>query len=106
MFLKEKLEELNKMYSVLGFKNKAILEIGSDIIQDCLKQDKLDIKVSRTGENELLFYREKGGTFNNIIIDQDCNIEFLHIPNNRSQTYNERLTFIENIDTYKLVSKL
>lgn len=105
-FLKQNLDALNKMYSLLGFKKDAILEIGSDIIQDSLKQDKLDIKVSRTGDNELLIFRENSGAFNNILIDSDGDIEFIHIPIERENTYNQHFPFIDSINTFELVSKL
>lgn len=104
--IKTKIEELLSIYSTIGFQNEAIIEIATDVIRDCLNQDKKDIKISRTGENELLIYREIDGVFNNIIIDEDADIEFLHIPINRADTYNEYYPFIENIDTYNLASKL
>lgn len=105
-FLKQKLEDLSKMYALLEFENEAVLEIGTDIIQDCLKLRKLDILISRTGDNELLIFREVDGTFNNIIIDDEGDIEFLHIPTNRAETYNEHFSFVNPIDTFALASKL
>ena len=105
-FLKQKLEEVQKIYSLLEYENLAVLEISADIIKDCLSQNKRDIKISRTGENEILIFSENNGTYNNIIIDEDGDIEFLHIPINRDETYNEHFPFIGDINTYNLVSKL
>lgn len=105
-FLKQKLEEAQRIYSKLEFNNPGILEVVADLIKDCINQDKFDIVVSLTGENELLIYREQQGVFNNVIIDSDGDIEFLHIPVDRSQTYNEHIPFIDNIDTYSLATKL
>jgi hypothetical protein len=105
-FIKQKLDDLYQLYNKLGYQNEVVLEIVSDIIKDSLIQKKLDIKISRTGENEILIFRESEGTFNNIIIDEDADIEFLHIPVNRSETYNEHYSFIDNFDTFALVSKL
>jgi hypothetical protein len=105
-FIKQKLEDLYQLYTKLGYQNEAVLEIGSDIIKDSLLQKKLDIKISRTGENEILIFRETEGTFNNIIIDEDADIEYLHIPLNRSETYNEHYSFVDNFDTFALASKL
>jgi len=105
-FIKQKLEDLYQLYNKLGYQNEAVLQIGSDIIKDSLHLKKMDIKISRTGENEILIFRETEGTFNNIIIDEDADVEFLHIPLNRSETYNEHFSFIDNFDTFALASKL
>jgi len=105
-FIKQKLEDLCRLYAKLGYQNEAVLEIGSHIIRDCLWQKKLDIKISRTGENEILIFRETEGTFNNLIIDEEGDIEYLHIPVNRAETYNEHYSFAEHLDTFSLVSKL
>lgn len=105
-FMKQKLEDLYQLYAKLGYQNEAVLEIGSAIIKDSLAQSKLDIKISRTGENEILIFRETEGTFNNIIIDADADIEYLHIPVNRAETFNEHYSFIDNIDTFSLALKL
>lgn len=105
-FIKQKLDDLYHLFNKLGYQNEAVLQIGSDIIKDSLLQKKLDIKISRTGENEILIFRETEGTFNNIIIDEDADIEFLHIPVNRSETYNEHYSFMDNFDTFALASKL
>jgi len=105
-FLSQKVKDLNIVYQSLNCQNEAVLEIGIDIINNCILQDKIDIKISKTGENELLIFREYKGDFKNIIIDEDADIEFLHIPNDRSKTYNEHFPFIYNTDIAELVSKL
>ncbi len=105
-FLNQKIKEITLMYHSLRFENEAVLEICIDIITVCIQQDKIDIKISKTGENELLLYRENDSSFNNIIIDEDADIEFLHIPENRKNTYNEYYPFIYYIDIKKLADKL
>lgn len=105
-FMNLKLEELYKQYFNLGFTNGAVLEIGIEIIKYCISQKKFDIKISKTGDNEILIFRENLGLFNNIIIDADCDVEFLHIPVNREGTYNEHYSFIDGLDTFILSSKL
>ena len=105
-FMKQKLEDLCRLYAKLGYQNEAVLEIGSHIIRDSLLQKKTDIKISRTGENEILIFRETEGAFNNLIIDEEGDIEYLHIPVNRAETYNEHYSFADHLDTFSLVSKL
>lgn len=105
-FLNEKIKDLNIIYSSLNYHNEAVLEIGIDIINHCFLENKIDIKISKTGENELLIFREIDGEFNNIIIDEDADIEYLHIPIDRRQTSNEHFPFIYNTNLRGLVSKL
>jgi hypothetical protein len=105
-FILERVKEINLIYCNLGYNNDAILSIGIDIIKECANQRKFDIIISKTGESELLIFRESNGTFNNIIIDEDGDIEFLHIPIDRKDTYNEHFPFIYDTDFEELISKL
>ena len=46
-------------------------------------------KVSKTNDDELLIYKSDGdGGYVNIIIDSDGDIELMHIPLDRSETFN------------------
>ena len=48
------------------------------------------IKVSKTGENELLIYKSDGkGGHINVLIDMDGYIELCHIKKARSKSYNK-----------------
>lgn len=105
-FFNQKIKELNVMYQSLGFQNESVLEIGIDIVNNCISQNKTDIKISRTGENELLIFRERNGDFNNVIIDEDADIELLQIPVDRSNTTNEHYPFVYYTNIQELVSKL
>ena len=44
-----------------------------------------DIKISRTGENEILIFRENEKCFYNILVDEDSDISFLFIGNKREE---------------------
>jgi hypothetical protein len=105
-FIKTKIQELDTIYRSLFFEHDAILQIGRDIIQECAKIGKTEIFISKTGESELLIYTNRDGVFNNIIIDKDADIEYVHIPLNRTGTYNKHIYFTDNIDIQDLVSKL
>lgn len=105
-FLSNKLAELKAVYTDLEFKNEAVLEVGKDIILSCVQQRKFDLVVSKTSDCEILFYRVIDGSFNNIILDSDCDIEFMHIPSVRSNSYNEYFTFAIGYDVDSLVQKL
>jgi len=94
------------MYDLLNFENDEVLKIGSKIIWECINQEKKDIQISRTGENELLIFRNVRGTFNNIIIDGDCDIEFMSIPPDRSSAYNIYYPLDESPKIETLVNNL
>ena len=47
-------------------------------------------KVSKTGEGELLIHKEDGkGGYINLIIDNDGDIEIMHITSDRKGTWNK-----------------
>ena len=104
--LLNKKREVYGIYNLLNYDNEAVLEIANDILTNCIRVGKNDMKISRTGENEILIFSEDSGTFKNIIIDKDGDIEFLCIPPDRAKTYNEYYPFIGDIDAAKLAAKL
>ena len=52
-----KLRESLTMYNLVGFTNKNTLERIQRIINYCFNIHKIDIKISRTGENEILIFK-------------------------------------------------
>ena len=106
--LLNKMNDAINIYKNLNYSNSAVLDIINDILEESFSQLKTDVKVSKTGEGEILIYRNEGEEFRNIIIDNDGDIEYLHIPSDRTATYNEHYQFIhinEDIIT-ELVNKL
>lgn len=46
--------------------------------------------VTKTGEDELLIYKDDGnGGYINLIIDEDGDIQIMHIPKDRRQTWHK-----------------
>jgi hypothetical protein len=88
-FYIQKMREIKRVYYQLNYSKSSIFETIGNIITSCISLAKFDIEVSRTGEDEILIFRKVNGTFNNIIIDQEGNIEFLCIPPNRVDSYNQ-----------------
>jgi hypothetical protein len=82
-------------------KKKIMIE---EIIKECRKQNK-DYILSKTGENETLIYTYKEGVYRNIIIDDDFDIEYLYIPEDRSKSFNEYFSE-KDINIKELVSRL
>lgn len=49
----------------------------------------IEIKVDKTDEDELMIHKSDGnGGWINIIIDEDGDIELMHIKSNRNKSYN------------------
>lgn len=50
----------------------------------------METKISKTGEGELLIHKSDGkGGYINLIIDEDGDIEIMHITSDRSKTWNK-----------------
>jgi hypothetical protein len=50
----------------------------------------METKISKTGEGELLIHKEDGkGGYINLIVDEDGDIEIMHIASDRSKTWNK-----------------
>lgn len=78
------IDELEKLKQVLDFDDNTPFELAERIIK---KLDGIDIKISRTGDDEILIFRELNGSFYNILVDEDCDISYLFIGNERSESY-------------------
>lgn len=100
------LNTLNEVFLDLNFTNKKVLDVAHDIIKDFLSKGQSDLNVSKTGDGEILLFTAYNDSYNNIIIDNDCDIEFMHIASNRAESYNEYFDFEENFDTFSLAAKL
>lgn len=98
--------DIFNIYQHLNLKNEAILQIAFDVISHCRKIGKNDINISYTGDNELLIYRNVDSELRNIIIDENADVEFLVIPVNRRNTFNEHHPFILPINAGQLAEKL
>lgn len=101
------LGKLKIVYKELGFDNDKILYVATDIIRHFISiKGSSHINISKTGDNEILLFTEHNNSFNNIIIDSDCDVEFMHVAENRAESYNSYYDFEENFDTLALAKKL
>jgi len=95
----------NTLYDELGFDNQSVIILGASLIEECIRQDK-DITISKTTDNEILIYTDHDGSFDNLIIDHDGDIEYICIPKNRTMVYNEYFRNDGGIDIEELVSMI
>ena len=72
-----------ELKSLLDFEDNRPFMVAEKIIN---KLD-TDVKISRTGENEILIFREHEKSFYNILVDEDSDISFLFICNKREDTH-------------------
>lgn len=64
-------------------------------------EDGAGVVVSKAGDDELLIYKKDGsGGYMNLLIDKEGDIEILHIPNNRKQTWNKSNVSIDEALEY------
>lgn len=57
--------------------------------------------VSKTGEGELLIYKPDGkGGFINIVIDEDGDIELIHLTADRKKSYNKTAATFDEVVTF------
>ncbi len=76
--------ELDNLRDLLEFEDDKPFKIAESIID---KLGDIDIKISRTGDNEILIFREFNKCFYNILVDDDSDISYLFIGDNRSESY-------------------
>lgn len=62
------------------------------------------IDISMSGDKEFLIYVHNNGTFKNILINEDGDIELLIIPSNKSKSYNKTFYKEDGINFSKVVS--
>jgi hypothetical protein len=98
-------DEAYRMYKYLKYTNSTVLKVIYDILEACRNQYKYDVVISRTGDNEILLYRNRNGEYRNIVIDEECDVFYFCIPVDRKQTYNEFHPYMQ-VDANALASKL
>jgi hypothetical protein len=81
--ISEQIEKLEELKSLLDFEDNRPFMVAEKIIN---KLD-TDVKISRTGDNEILIFREHEKSFYNILVDEDSDISFMFIGNKREDTH-------------------
>lgn len=75
-----KLKELRVLYE----KNIVLMD---EMRRELRNKPSVETKISKTAEGELLIHKEDGkGGFINLIVDEDGDIELMHITKDRSKT--------------------
>jgi hypothetical protein len=80
--ISEQIEKLEELKSLLDFEDNRPFMVAEKIIN---KLD-TDVKISRTGDNEILIFREHEKCFYNILVDEDSDISFMFIGDKREES--------------------
>ena len=106
MILAQHFYEIKNVYQALNFQNPQIFLTAFNIIQLCVIKNISDIKISKSGENELLLYRNKNGEFSNILIDEDCDVSYMFIGKKPGTERTEYFPKEKGLDYSKFASLL
>lgn len=98
-------KEISDTLALLKIDNPAVSEIANDVLLELHAQSKEDVYISYTGDNELLLYRKDNGEYRNLIIDEDGDVVYMHIPTDPRNSYNEFYPFMM-VDAISLATKL
>jgi hypothetical protein len=88
----------------LNFNNDVRSDIEKLLAKLYLTNSSEDINISKSDEGEFIAYVTSNGTFKNVLIDEEGDIEFLIIPQNKSKTYNKRFYKSDGLNFSKVVS--
>jgi len=96
---------ISLIYNQLGYTNTVVKDIAHDILNAFVNSGKTNLIVSKTADNEMLIYTNIDGEFRNIIIDENADVEYLFVPKQRRDTFNEYYAFAM-VDATELANKL
>lgn len=96
--IKERIEQLEELKSLLDFEDDQPFNVAEKIINKLTT----DFKVSRTGDNEILIFREHEKCFYNILIDEESDISFMFIGDKRQESN----TYITDDDSDESIERV
>lgn len=85
--MSERKLSMTELKSLLNFDSDAPYKLAEILLGKVYELRDEEVVLSRTGDNEILIYREVDGCFYNILIDEDADLSFMYIGNIRSESY-------------------
>jgi hypothetical protein len=104
-FLSAKLLDLSNVYCELKFDNPQGVISAFNILNICAQNKKFNISVSKSNENEILIYSQIGGVYNNLLIDNDGDIQYIKIGRKLGEEDSRVFPQNENLN-YSYISSL
>lgn len=101
-------KNLKSAISVISKELKFTQEVEGDIEKLLTKlyvsNPKEHISISKSTEGEFVIFITSNGTYKNVLVDEDGDIQLLIIPQNRSKTYNKMFYKEDGLNFSKVVN--
>lgn len=82
------------------------VHIGVQLLQECARQDKLDVKIDKSGANEVSFLRQHGKQYSILLLDHENDIKFMYIGTKIVPTQSHVYYFEDGFDYQEIVQRL
>lgn len=99
------ISDLDNIFQTYKIKNKKMYETSIHLINELIMQDKKVTKISLTGDKEVLIYTKNEESFKNLVIDEDGDVSYLYIGQNR-KTDTKYYPLEKGLDYKKLIDLL
>ncbi len=100
----EKRSQIHAISNELSFRDEIKWDIEKLLTKLYLTNSSKEIHVSRSMENEFVVFLSLNGTYKNVLIDEDGDIELLIIPVDKTKTYNKRFYKEDGLNFSNIVS--
>lgn len=88
----------------LSFNDEVQSDIEKLLTKLHLTNSSKDINISKSIENEFVIFITSNGTYKNMLVDEDGDIELLIIPSDKTKTYNKRFYKEDGLNFSNVVS--
>lgn len=88
----------------LSFNDEVQSDIEKLLTKLYLTNSSKDINISKSIENEFVIFIASNGTYKNMLVDEDGDIELLIIPSDKTKTYNRRFYKEDGLNFSNVVS--
>jgi len=83
-------KKINQVFGQLNYKSDSGKNMANELIKEMLSMGVSNFQLSTTGEGEFLIYtRSSDGSFRNVLIDENADIEIIFLPRDRTKTKNK-----------------
>ena len=96
--------QLHKISDKLNVVNEIQQDVEQLLHKLYVTNAQKEINISMSNDNEFLIYINSKGTFKNILINEDGDIELLIIPSNKSESYNKTFYKEDGLNLSTVVS--
>ena len=96
--------QIDTISKELSFNEQVKGDIEKFLTKLYLSNSFRNINISKSIENEFVIFLSSNGTYKNILIDEDGDIELLIIPSDKTKTYNKRFYKEDGLNFSNVVS--